>query len=174
MQRAQLIELLTKTHPGVAFPPILFIGIRGYYMRTMGDPTRNDRAIYDDAIFILTNNELHAFNANCDPAHHRPGIANLKAGIWPVYRFDLHNRQYLALCQRAGKVTVMRDGKGDDTGNFGINIHRGGNIVTGSLGCQTIPPSQWDRFINTAKRIAMRVYGDTYAKEKYTYVLIEN
>ena len=174
MNRDQLIELIIKTYPGVNFPPIVFVGIRGYYMRTMGDPTKNDRAVYDDAIFILTNNELHAFNANCDPAHYRPGIANLKAGIWAVYKFDKHNGQYPAICQRAGKVTVIRDGKGEDTGMFGINIHRGGSNVTGSLGCQTIPPNQWDRFMGTANRLALAVYGVNYMKQVYTYVLIDN
>ena len=176
MKRDQLLELLRSTYPNLVLPKFAIIGVRGYYKKSMGNPTKNDRAIYDDAMFILTDNELHAFNANCDPSKYDRGIANLKAGVWPCYQFDIHGgrtAQYPAICQRKGKVTVIRDGKGEDTGMFGINIHKGGHRGTSSEGCQTIPPTQWDRFYNTAVRLASGVYGVGYKKETITYILLE-
>ena len=154
--RKDLIAKLKGTFPQFKESDIYWVGIRGYYKQTMGDPGLNDRAIYDDAIFIVTKDEFIAYNGNCDPRIFSPGIANLKPGIWPVYRFDKHRGAYIALCQRSGPVTVKRDGRSDDTGMFGINIHRGGSFGTGSAGCQTIPPSQWEDFITTSMKLAKK------------------
>ena len=169
-----LFEKMHAAHPGVTLPEFFICGIRGYYQDTMGEPGVNDRKIYDDAIFLVGQNELISFNGNTDPSAFKLEIANLKPGIWPVYKFDLHKGQYLALCQRAGKVTVIRDGTGEDTGMFGINIHRGGNWTTSSLGCQTIPPTQWEDFINYAQVMAKKAYGTDYKTKTYTYILLEN
>lgn len=162
---------------------MLIIGLRGYYRDTMGEPGVNDRMIYDDAICIVTPNVHANFNGNTDPNGYRPGhgtgaakgMATLKPGFWPVYRFDLHRGQYLALCQRAGEVTVIRDGHPsyEDTGEFGINIHRGGATSTSSLGCQTIPPSQWDGFITLAVSEAKRLFGAKWKSTTIPYVLID-
>ena len=174
MTRQELKELIRKAHPDYTIPDIAFVGVRGYYKNTMGKVGINDRCLYDDAIFILTNEEFLSFNGNCDPGAFRPGIANLKAGIWPVYKFDLHKGLYLALCQRGGTVTVLRDKKDEDTGEFGINIHKGGHNVTSSLGCQTIPPSQWSDFILQAQKYAAKYIGvDWKKKHDYTYILLE-
>lgn len=145
---------------GVAGPAIL--GRRGYYRDAMGVPGKNDRGIYDDAIFVVTPTAFVAFNANCDPSRARPGIAVLKAGVWQ-YKPGIHGlarpkeQQYLALVQ-AAPVTVVRDGRGDDTGWFGINIHRGGYSSTSSEGCQTIYPDQWPAFIELVK-LEMQRHG---------------
>lgn len=138
---------------GVTGPALL--GRRGYYRDTMGAPGVNDRAIYDDAIMLVTPTSYVTFNANCDPSRESPGMAVLNAGVWH-YKVGIHglsrpkSEQYEALVQ-AGPVTVTRDARGEDTGWFGINIHRGGRTTTGSLGCQTIHPSQWDGFIALVK-----------------------
>lgn len=127
------------------------VGRRAYYRDTMGEPGKNDRGIYDDAIALVTPTAFATFNANTDPSRFSPGIAVLKPGVWR-YKIGTHNiskppqYRYKALVQ-AGPVTVVRDGRGEDTGWFGINIHRGGRTTTGSLGCQTIHPAQWDAFI---------------------------
>ena len=140
----------------------------------MGNPEVNDRAIYDDAIFIVANDEFISYNANCDPRRFSKGIASLKAGVWSAYKFDRHKGAYMALCQRMAKVTVMRDKEGDDTGMFGINIHRGGSFGTSSAGCQTIPPSQWEDFIATSMKLARKYDHEKWANATYTYVLLEN
>ncbi len=133
--------------------PCVLIGVRGYYRDTMGVPGKNDRKIYDDAIFLLTPTVFMAVNANCDPGAFRKHIANLKAGTW-LYKLGIHgyskpvHKRYKALVQ-AADVTVIRDEEGPDTGRFAINIHRGGVNSVSSLGCQTIVPDQWESFIST-------------------------
>lgn len=130
---------------------VAIVARRGYYRDTMGRPGANDRGIYDDAIFLVTPHAFAAFNANTDPSIARPGIAVLKPGVWH-YKLGIHGlskpaaQRYKALVQ-AAPVTVHRDGAGDDTGWFGINIHRGSRTTTSSLGCQTIVPDQWPAFI---------------------------
>jgi hypothetical protein len=131
--------------------PVL-IGIRGYYRRSMGDPKSNDRGIYDDAMILLSPSVFATFNANVDPSITRLGIATLRPGLWS-YKLGTHGlskpveQRYRALVQ-AARVTVSRDGhRTPDSGWFGINIHRGSNSSTSSLGCQTIPPAQWPAFI---------------------------
>lgn len=166
---------------------VLIVGVRGYYRDTLGAVGRNDRAIYDDAIFVVTPDAFVAFNANTDPSGYRKGsgtgagkgMASLNPGVWPVYRLDMHRRgakgQHEALCQRAGPVTVTRDGDPpyEDRGMFGINIHRGGWNTTSSEGCQTLPPDQWPAFIALVTDQVKRVAGATWRRETLTYVLLE-
>ena len=180
------LDALLKKH-GVdrAKWPFLVFGIRGYYARSMGPTRGNDRGIYDDLIGLVTPNVTAFFNGNTDPSAVRrgrgtgaaKGMASLKPGFWPVYRFDLHRGQYLALCQRAGEVTVVRDGVPDyeDTGWFGINIHRGGVRGTSSEGCQTVPQQggQWDAFISLAVAEAKRMYGAKWRTTTVPFLLID-
>ena len=174
LTRDELVDKIRTKFPEYKLQPFSIVGIRGYYKNSMGAQGVNDRKLYDDAIFILTKDELVSYNGNTDPGAFRAGIANLKPGIWEVYKFDLHNGKYLALCQRGGVVTVLRDQKGEDTGMFGINIHKGGFTVTSSLGCQTLPPSQWEDFILKAQKYASRYIGTNWrAKSNYPYILLE-
>jgi hypothetical protein len=136
--------------------PVALLGVRGYYLDQMGEPGKNDRGIYDDAIVLVWPGGYQTFNANTDPRAHRAGIAVLAPGLWQ-YRLGTHGlskppaQQYRALVQ-AAPVTVIRDERGPDTGLFGINIHRGSYRSTSSLGCQTIYPSQWPEFIAAVER----------------------
>ena len=140
--------------------PVCLVGIRGYYRDSMGAKGRNDFGLYDDALILVSPNVHAAFNASVDPS--RPGwnpkvrkpMAQLKPGVYR-YKIGKHGisrgNPYKALVQ-AGPVTVMRDGGVEETGWFGINIHRGGLRTTGSEGCQTLPPgANWNGFIATVE-----------------------
>lgn len=136
--------------------PVALLGVRGYYLDTMGGAGVNDRKIYDDAIFLLSPRGHWAFNANTDAGAFRKGIANLATGIW-LYKLGIHGwskpaaQRYTALVQ-AGQVTVNRDDWAKPvSGFFGINIHRGSRTSVSSLGCQTLWPGQWPEFIGTVK-----------------------
>jgi lysozyme len=164
--------------------PIVVAGIRAYYRDSMGVAGVNDRNLYDDAIFVHTPSAMVAFNGNTDASKVRKGwgilgekgMAMLKAGCWYAHGFGNH-KGYPALIQRHAEVTVVRDGKdGDyeDKGWFGINIHRGGRSTTGSEGCQTLHPDQWDAFINLVTSEAHRLLGDRWRDAVIPYVLTEN
>jgi hypothetical protein len=143
---------------GVDLAKPALVGRRGYYRDTMGKAGVNDLGIYDDAMFVVSPSDFASFNANVDPSRQRPGMATLVSGVWR-YKIGTHNiskdpathPRYTALVQ-AGEVTVHRDGIGNDTGWFGINIHKGGYTGTSSEGCQTIHPDQWSDFISLVQR----------------------
>lgn len=157
--RADVVGLVARHHPDADLPGVYVVAVRGYYRDTLGMVGVNDRGIYDDAIFLLTPKRFLAFNANADPSRGRKGqgtgagkgMARLKPGLWRSHRLGRHKGQYLALIQTGGPVTVIRDGTAgdyEDTGYFGINVHKGGISTTSSEGCLTIPPDQWPEFIN--------------------------
>jgi len=149
------------------FPSTYVFASRAYYRDSMGKPGVNDVGIYDDAIFIVTPDHFSAWNANTDPSRYgwNAGagkfMARLKAGVWSFRRLKHKMNSpsgYMAFGQGSQPVTVERvrqDGSiaGVEVGQFGINLHRGGNSGTGSQGCQTLPPSQWPEFDKTLSAI---------------------
>lgn len=155
--------------------PVALLGVRGYYLDTMGEKGKNDRKIYDDAIFLVGPDGFYAaFNANTDPGAFRKGIATLIPGTW-LYRVGTHGlskpkeKQYTALTQ-ADAVVVRRDdiARREFKGMFGINIHRGSRMSVSSEGCQTIWPGQWTEFIT-----AVRALLDKCGQRVIPYHLIE-
>jgi hypothetical protein len=149
--------------------PVKVLGIRGYYKKTMGNPVSNDRGIWDDALFIVSPDVFASFNANTDPSIYRPRIASLNPGVW-WYKPGIHHigkpTAYPAFVQ-ADKVTVSRDQAKEETGYFGINIHKGGFNTTSSEGCQTIYRDQWDSFYHTVVDQLKR-----FDQKKFPYILI--
>lgn len=151
---------------------VALVGIRGYYLDSMGEKGKNDRNLYDDAIFVVSPSAYVTFNANTDPSIKRKGIASLVPGVH-VYKKGRHGISkgpgYPALrpATKNEALPVWRDGEGISLG-YHINIHRGGNSTTSSLGCQTIPPSQWNSFIEL-------VYDqmDRFSQKTIPYLLIE-
>ncbi|MBI5726772.1 MAG: hypothetical protein HY965_02895, partial [Ignavibacteriales bacterium] len=99
LTKPELLELLSPYKIDREKYPLVVVGIRGYYKKTMGDTPENDRGIYDDAIFIDTPNVFKAFNGNTDPSIFRKGtgtgtgkgIANLIPGLYYAHRLDMHN-----------------------------------------------------------------------------------
>ena len=150
--------------------PVYIVGVRGYYLDSMGRKGMNDRGLYDDAIFIVGPDRVIPFNGNTDPNGYRKGkgfgptkgMATLKPGIHYGWKLDYHKGLYPALCQRMANVTVVRDGDPpyEDTGYFGINCHRGSYSRTSSEGCQTLPPQQYEEFILVLAIELTLVYGN--------------
>lgn len=180
---ADVMKLVIKAHPSPGLPDVFLVGVRGYYRDSLGAVGRNDRGIYDDALFLISPKRISAFNANTDPSKVRKGkgtgagkgMARLKPGLYRAHQLGQHRAGtpggHQALVQRAGTVTVIRDGVDGDyeeTGHFGINIHRGGVTTTSSEGCQTLPPDQWPTFIEEV-RTALNAAGQTVVP----YVLLE-
>ncbi len=184
LSTAELARAVLRAGYELGEDPLVVVGIRGFYRDELGVLGRNDRGIYDDALFIHSADGSVSFNGNTDPSSFRPGagtgdlkgMACLVPGVWRVHRFDLHKGRYLALCQRAGPVTVERDGTPPylHTGLFGINIHCGGNHETLSEGCQTVVKSQWESFIALAADLAQRSHGANWKSAVIPYVLIDN
>jgi lysozyme len=137
---------------GIAIPSLCVLGVRGYYLDTVGKPGVNERGVYDDAIVVRSPSVLAAFNGNTDPSAWRKGIATLRPGAYP-YKPGKHGISragggYPAFrpATKGEALPVDRDGIAQPEPGVAINIHRGGFSGTSSLGCQTIHPSQWDAF----------------------------
>jgi lysozyme len=145
--RANILERLQDAN----YTPnenVFVVAIRGYYY---DDHSDNKRAIYDDAMFVFGSETFAAFNANTDPSVFRKGIASLVPGVHR-YRPGKHKISspsgYPAFrpATKDEELPVTRDGIVNPTPGVAINIHRGSMNGTSSLGCQTIPPSQWSAF----------------------------
>lgn len=158
--------------------PLFIVGVRGYYRDTMGVVGKNDRGLYDDALFVVSPNGLMAFNANTDPSSYRKatkdtrGMATLVPGLYFAWVIGQH-KGYRALQQIGGPVTVARDGESAlDTGYFGINGHRGSVHGTSSEGCQTVVPTQWPSFIALVESEARRLFPTKWQKQIIPYALV--
>lgn len=151
---------------------------------------------FDDAIYVFYNNAdgspvEHRFQATTDPGTYwlknplsPQGTAILKEGQYlNTYGIGLHRGKYLALVQQR-PVTVLRDydrnaildfmnGK-EETGFFGINIHRASENGTTkqvdhySAGCQVFASAtDFILFMSLCEQHKAR-YGN-----QFTYTLID-
>lgn len=166
-------EKIAKHFLGADLPGLVLIGVRGYYSKTMGDTPGNDINLYDDAMILVGQNVFGTWNSNTDPSFVNKGLATLLPGVYLFHKGKHHGR-YNALRSFPEGVSwpCTRDGKPSKCS--AINIHKGGlqnslkDGVTWSHGCQTIPSTQWDEFIET-------VYKFMYEKKltQITYILVE-
>lgn len=175
VRRERVLKLLDKHGVDLRKEKVALVGVRGYFRDSMGAKGKNDIGIYDDAFIWIDESDMATFNGNTDPSRYYSKVATLDSGLWR-YKKGLHGYgrstpPYPAYRQ-AAPVRVLRYANGKpsiaDTGDFGINIHRGGANTTSSAGCQTVPPDQWNAF---------KAYGDMLlarsGKAGFPYLLVE-
>ncbi len=136
---------------GVEIPAhgkVAVLAIRDYYRDSIGKPGKGDRNTYDDAAWVILSDRCLPFNFSSDPSAYRRGMASLVPGVYRYIpgKHKIKSPSGYAAFRQLGNVKVSRDDEGEYTGQFGINIHRGGVFGTSSLGCQTVPPFQWASF----------------------------
>ena len=169
-----------------------------YELNIVGRRTDNTKAnSFDDFIYIFYKNNDDDWEGYKAPSTtdagtywlEKPmqskGTALLKGGQYvDTYKIDLHNGRYYALTQRLNPVVVIRDydrnnvldfnnGK-EETGMFGINIHRASLVGTTKLidkysaGCQVFSNiDDFNKFMEMAYK-QKDLYGN-----KFTYTLID-
>jgi hypothetical protein len=173
---------------------------KGYDVNIVGvrntDPSVYKKVtnVFDDCLTLSFKDEKaewqsYCWAATCDPGkkgvqqfHNSKGVARLVPGQYrSTWKIDLHQGKYSALCQRAGNVTVWRDGNRDmvfdevvkDTGMFGINIHKAGQdstwVENWSEGCQVFKRvKDFDVFMSLCRKAA-KIHGN-----KFSYTLLES
>lgn len=153
-------------------PDFFVLAVRAYYRDSMGLAGENDVGQYDDAFFIVSPLGFSAWNGNTDPSRYgwNPNadkfMARLKPGCWKmIYR--MHRGSYWAFGQGEHPVTVERmrkDGSVErqETGCFGIDLHKGGVNGTSSEGCLTVPLAQWNDFVNRLRGTMNRLDASTF------------
>lgn len=172
-------------------PKCFFLGVRGYWPKSMGPTPGNDVGIWDDAIFFVAPDVCIPQQANTDPSrygwnsHADKPMAVLEPGVWfmrrgphkgriPAFRQFTVGEGLAAKVPNDGRMAVTRTyALGDkrnykEAGYYAINLHPGGNNGTSSEGCQTIPKVVADAFLQKA--------WDTTAKHNVNvipYILIE-
>lgn len=142
---------------------------------------------FDDKIYLITPTQYLGFDATTNPGVHwlktffsPGGTAVLKPGQY-LYQVGIH-RGYEALVQ-AAPVTIYRDtnqdsksdeGGKEETGYFGINIHRAAQDHISkindmwSAGCQVMcNPADFKLFMDTIKD-----YSAKSGVKKFPYYLI--
>jgi hypothetical protein len=130
---------------------------------------------------------FHSWDATTEPGkkgvmqfHNSGGVARLVPNQYrSTYKVSMHQGKYQALCQRLKNVTVWRDKNRDmnfdeiiqDTGMFGINIHKAGTVSNfvenWSEGCQVFKRTKdFNDFMVLINR-AKEIHGN-----HFTYTLI--
>ncbi len=174
-----------------------FSGAKDYDVNIVGvrnsAPGTKVTNLFDDKLTISYREDgewqYHEWDATTEPGkkgvlqfHNSKGVARLVPGQYRgVYKLSLHQGKYEAVCQRLGDVTVWRDGNKDmnfdevkqDTGMFGINIHKAGTVSSfvenWSEGCQVFKRvKDFNEFMDICRKAAA-IYGN-----HFTYTLIES
>ena len=174
---------------------VWFNGSKDYDVNVVG--VRNSSTLsqvtnlFDDKITLSykVNGEwfFHSWDATTEPGkkgvmqfHNSGGVARLVPNQYRgAYAVSMHRGKYQALCQRLKNVTVWRDKNRDmnfdeiiqDTGMFGINIHKAGTVSNfvenWSEGCQVFKRTKdFNDFMVLINR-AKEIHGN-----HFTYTLI--
>lgn len=153
--------------------PVMVIGIRGYYLNSMGERGENDRGIYDDAIILIGPGYYQTFNGNTDPRKHENGIAQLLPG-WHLFKQGWHGygkptgHKAFRTANADQVLPVLRDGQKGIQKGLTINLHSGGFNNTNSAGCQTVFKGQWLEFQQAAYKMM-----DAENQKELPYLLLE-
>jgi lysozyme len=154
--REKVLSAMRKFHrdQGKEIAPVTVVVAPGYFSKTFGEPG-NDRGVYDDAAFVITDRTFTSFNFNSDPSRHKTGLSTVLPGIYP-YRRGIHKRGKPGAHSAYRPATpgealpVKRDGEKGRSKRDGVanNNHRGGWNAVNSDGCLTVPPHnrQWDAY----------------------------
>jgi hypothetical protein len=178
MKKYSYVELENRFKElGYQWPLFHIIGVRS---------KANEKNKFDDRFYLIKGPIMYEFTGTTNPGTHwlknllnPKGTAVLKPGQYvDAYQLGLHQGKYEALVQRK-PVTVYRDGDKDDlaeeqgkedTGLFGINIHRANPsaisnfIDKWSAGCQVLNnPEQFKILISSSK---------TSGRKEFTYTLL--
>lgn len=160
-------------------PAVLLIGVRGYFLNSIGKRNENDFNRWDDAILVLEKGELvKTFNANTDPSKLRADVAMLKAGIYKFYKGRHKNRiDALRAFPEGVKwdcVRQDRNGKWYEAKCSHINIHDGGLSDTWSAGCQTLPNYAGNRQFNEFRDLVYKLMSASKMKTVDYLLLTED
>lgn len=180
MKKYSYTELETKfAELGYQWPKTHVIGVRS---------KANEKNKFDDTIYVVDGLIMHVFSGTTNPGTHwlrnmmnRKGTAVLKPGQYvDSWRIGLHQGKYEALTQ-AKPITVYRDKDGDDlaeeqgvedTGLFGINIHRANPSAISSIidkwsaGCQVLNnPKEFDTLMDVCKKSKQKFFTYTLLNE---------
>jgi hypothetical protein len=178
MKKYSYTELEAKfAELGYQWPTLHVVGVRS---------KANEKNKFDDMMYLINGPMQQIFSCTTNPGTHwlknllnPKGTAVLKPGQYvDAYQLGLHQGKYEALVQRK-PVTVYRDGDKDDvaeetkveqTGLFGINIHRANPsaiskfIDKWSAGCQVL---------NDFKKYATLIAAcKASGKKAFTYTLL--
>lgn len=166
--RPEAMEIL-DAHLVSGINECVLLGIRGYYLDSMGVRGQNDKDLYDDALIVISPDVFKTFNFNTDPAkQYGVNAAMIDAGKYPFYR-GLHHGKYNALRPYPEGVGLPCTRHGVHSTAHDTNIHKGGFNSTGSAGCQTIYPPQYDEAMRDTIYPQMTKYG----QKTITYLLVE-
>lgn len=179
MKKYSYAELEAKfAELGYQWPTLHIVGVRS---------AANEKNKFDDTIYLVNGPMMHVFTGTTNPGTHwlknlmnPKGTAVLKPGQYvDSWKLGLHQGKYKALTQ-AKPITVYRDnnkndlaeenGK-EDTGMFGINIHRANPSAISSIidkwsaGCQVL---------NNPKEFATLLAAcEASGKKLFTYTLLK-
>lgn len=152
---------------------------------------------FDDTIHVISKDDrgtwsIHSFAATTDPGTYwlknpmnPKGTAILKPGQYKnSHRIGVHRGKYQALVQQ-NQLSVWRDNdrnetidwpvKKEDTGIFGINIHRAGltgttkTVDKHSAGCQVLASITDFNTLMAMAHVHKNLYGNNF-----TYTLLES